>query len=137
MAVKATSFLPCIYGCIAQDGLVTLAGVGLDRVDATLLPVSIAFNFFARVESEFNDLPGRHTAELTFMGEDRTLGRTGVEFWTTEDKRNTQILINMAAVFEAPGSYRFELTIDGRAAGSWPLEIRLAGASEGTGAPPP
>lgn len=123
--VKVTSFLACAYGNLTVNGLVDLGGIGFDKLSVPQLPSFITLKFFARCESEMGDLPGPHTAELKFMGEDAVINKTAVKFITTEEKRNQHLLVDLGLQFDSEGLYRVDLAIDGKPGASWPLQVEL------------
>jgi hypothetical protein len=129
--MRVTSFLACQFASHTVNGLTDLGGIGLDQIQTSQFPIRLALKFFARVESDMNDIAGKHRATMVLMGDDKTLSKHVNEFQTTEEKRNTNLIVDFLLKFDAPGSYRVDLLIDDQPGASWPLTV-----SQMTGMPP-
>jgi hypothetical protein len=123
--MKVTSFLACQYANYTADGLVDLAGIGVDNLTTNRLPIGLSIKFFVRCESELQDVEGEHKVTLVFMGADKALSKHESKFVTTAERRNNHLIVDFLLRFDAEGDYRVDLSIDDRAQASWPLAVRL------------
>ena len=122
--VKITNFLCAEFVSEDSSGKITLVGACIDRVSVKAFPARFVFYLFARCVSEVNDVPGKKTAQLRLIGNDKLVGTQQIEFETREDAPNANLVTAVDFQTNQASKFRFELRVEGsQESASWPLEI--------------
>ena len=139
--MELVSFVVCQGANLGPDGTFNLIGGGRDRIAAPGYPLTVAtLTLVLRVEANPVET-GPHRLGIRLVDADgrQLMAPPDAEFEVGLGRRFVNFLMEVANLrFPSPGSYSFEVRIDGQHCRSWPLElIEVKGARPGQPSPPP
>ncbi len=119
------------HAALAQDNLISMLGAGIDRLNATSLPMNVAFTFVGRVVWDEAELGSPHVMRVVVRHEDgEHLADTEIPVMPVraagmhEGGVAAQLSLPIPLLIRRTGTYRYEMLVDGDVLRV--LELRVA-----------